>query len=101
MKDIKNISVIGSTSWGVTLSNILVKNTENLTILVRNSKEEEKINYERSINRKIIYKLNKNIITSSSYEKTIKESQLIVLMCTRFSNCAYILFNNIEYCFNF
>ncbi|MBK90759.1 MAG: hypothetical protein CL772_06240 [Chloroflexi bacterium] len=79
MKDIKNISVIGSTSWGVTLSNILVKNTENLTILVRNSKEEEKINYERSINRKIIYKLNKNIITSSSYEKTIKESQLIVL----------------------
>jgi len=79
MKDIKNISVIGSTSWGVTLSNILVNNTENLTILVRNSKEEEKINYERSINRKIIYKLNKNIIISSNYEKTIRESQLIVL----------------------
>jgi len=85
MKDIQNISVIGSTSWGVTLSNILVKNTENLTILLRNSEEEEKINHERLINRKIIYKLNKNINTSSNYEKTIEKSQLIVLAVPSYS----------------
>ena len=53
MKDIKKIAVVGSTSWGITLSNILVENSENLTILVRNSEEEEKLNHERSIKRKI------------------------------------------------
>ena len=79
MKDIKKIAVVGSTSWGITLSNILVKNSENLTILVRDSKEENKINSERSVNRNIKYKLNKKIITSSNYKKTISESQLIIL----------------------
>ena len=79
MKDIKKIVVVGSTSWGITLSNILVKNSENLTILVRDSKEENKINSERSVNRNIKYKLNKKIITSSNYKKTISESQLIIL----------------------
>ena len=79
MKDIKKIAVVGSTSWGITLSNILVENSENLTILARNSEEEEKLNHERSIKRKINYKLNKNITTSSNYKKIIKESQLIIL----------------------
>ena len=79
MKDIKKIAVVGSTSWGITLSNILVENSENLTILVRDSKEENKINSERSVNRNIKYKLNKKIIASSNYKKTISESQLIIL----------------------
>ena len=79
MEDIKNISILGSTSWGITLSNILVKNVDNVTILTRDLNEEKRINDERLIKRGKIYKLDNKIKISSNYEKIIEESQIIIL----------------------
>ena len=73
MEEIKNISILGSTSWGITLANILVQNVDNVTILVRDFEEEKKINDERLINRGKIYKLNNKIKISSNYEKIIQD----------------------------
>ena len=78
MKNINTISIVGATSWGVTLANILVKNIKNINIIVRDKKEEEKISLSRSIIRGEIYKLDKNIIISSDYKNTIKDSNLII-----------------------
>ena len=79
MEDIKNISILGSTSWGITLSNILVQNVDNVTILTRDLNEEKRINDERLIKRGKIYKLDNKIKISSNYEKIIEESQIIIL----------------------
>tara|TARA_Y100000768_G_C23942509_1_gene665832 strand:+ start:529 stop:1527 length:999 start_codon:yes stop_codon:yes gene_type:complete len=78
MKNINTISIVGATSWGVTLANVLVKNIKNINIIVRDKKEEENISISRSIIRGEIYKLDKNIIISSDYKKTIKDSNLII-----------------------
>ena len=79
MEEIKNISILGSTSWGITLANILVQNVDNVTILVRDFEEEKKINDERLINRGKIYKLHNKIKISSNYETIIQDSQFIIL----------------------
>jgi len=79
MREIKNISILGSTSWGITIANILIHNVDNITIITRDLKEEKKINDERLISRGKIYKLNNKIKVSSNYEKTIEESQIIIL----------------------
>ena len=96
MKSINNISIIGATSWGVTLSNILVNNTERLTLLTRNIEEEKNIANNKKIIRDHEYHLNENVIISSNYEKTIKESQLVILVFPSKS-----IKNNIEKIKNF
>ena len=51
------IAILGITSWGVTLGNLLSENSNNVTLLSRNSDETDLIIKKRQIQRNIIYKL--------------------------------------------
>ena len=43
MMSFNNIGIIGSTSWGITLANVLINNVENVHILARNQKEAQNL----------------------------------------------------------
>ena len=85
MMSFNNIGIIGSTSWGITLANVLINNVENVHILARNQKEAQNLNKERQIVRNKIYKLHQNISVSDNYEKTISSSEIILLAVPSYS----------------
>ena len=79
------IAILGITSWGVTLGNLLSENSNNVTLLSRNSEETDLIVKKRQIQRNIIYKLSKHISISNDYEKEISEANVILLVVPSYS----------------
>tara|TARA_Y100001936_G_scaffold247903_1_gene294705 strand:- start:1306 stop:2307 length:1002 start_codon:yes stop_codon:yes gene_type:complete len=75
----KKISILGATSWGVTLSNILSENIKNIVILTRNDLETKTIQKEKTIKRDKLYKLNNSIRISNNYEEEIIDSDILIL----------------------
>ena len=53
------VTVVGSTSWGITLCNILSENVGKLFLLSRNDEENKNLNRTRSISRNLQFNLKK------------------------------------------
>tara|TARA_A100000164_G_C21818431_1_gene729110 strand:+ start:163 stop:1164 length:1002 start_codon:yes stop_codon:yes gene_type:complete len=73
------ISVIGSTSWGITLSNVLSNNVNQVILLSRSNEENKTLNINRSIIRQQNYEINKNVLISNDLKKYITDSNIILL----------------------
>ena len=78
-KNINKISILGATSWGITLANILSENIKDIVILTRNDFETRRLQKEKHIKRDKIYKLKNNISISNNYEEEIFDSDIIIL----------------------
>ena len=78
-KNINKISILGATSWGITLANILSENIKDIVILTRNNIETRRIQKEKYIKRDKIYKLKNSISISNNYEEEILDSDIIIL----------------------
>ena len=74
-----NIAIIGITSWGVTLSNLFLKNGLNVTLMTRSDKESTSIKKSRKLPHNTDYIINEQIIISNNYEKVISNSKIIIL----------------------
>ena len=74
-----NITIIGITSWGVTLSNLFIKNGLNVYLLARSDKESTAINKSRELTHNSDYIINEQIVISNDYEKVINNSKIIIL----------------------
>ena len=74
-----NIAIIGITSWGVTLSNLFIKNGLNVSMLSRSDKESRAINKSRKLPHNTDYIINEQIVISNNYEKVISNSKIIIL----------------------
>lgn len=85
------IAILGITSWGITLGNLLSENSNNVTLLSRNSDETNFIRKKRQIRRSIIYKINKEISISNDYQKEISEANIIILVVPSYSIKANML----------
>ena len=70
-----NIAIIGITSWGVTLSNLFIKNGLNVTLLARSDKESTAIKKSRKLPQNTDYIINEQIVISNNYEKVISNSK--------------------------
>jgi len=82
---LNKIAILGITSWGVTLANLLSENSNDVILLSRNSDENNLIIKTRYIQRDITYKLNKNISISNDYKKVISEAKIILLVVPSYS----------------
>ena len=78
-KNINKISILGATSWGITLANILSENIKDIVILTRNDIETRRLQKEKHIKRDKIYKLKNSISISNNYEEEIFDSDIIIL----------------------
>ena len=73
------VTVVGSTSWGITLCNILSENVDKLFLLSRNDEENKNLNRARYISRNQKFNIEKNIIISNFAEEIISESNIIII----------------------